>query len=107
MSSIGSSVTLPMLVIGLTVATTSLLYYWFNSRNNRKFVTVCKVNKLLIYPVKALKGIEVNHLQITDNVVKYGQFRDRLVKTQIYCFFTMDIIFNRIRVRNSNDSKTT
>ena len=80
---------LSALVIGLTVATTSLLYYLFTSQNRRKFVRVCKISKLLIYPVKALKGIEVNRLQITDDVVKYGIFRDRLVKSQIYCFLPM------------------
>ena len=68
---------LPTLAIGLTVVTTSLLYYWYRKRHT--FVSVCKVKKLIIYPIKALKGIEVNHLEITENVCKYGKFKDRSV----------------------------
>ncbi|CAG2163332.1 unnamed protein product [Oppiella nova] len=47
------------------------------SLTRKHFVKVCKVKKLFIYPIKGVKGVEVNQLEITKYGVKYGSFRDR------------------------------
>lgn len=65
------------LAISLTVGITSLLFYLFVLRKKKNFVAVCRVKKLFIYPVKGVKGVEVDRLQITGDVVKYATFRDR------------------------------
>ena len=69
----------PALAISLTVTVTSLLYYLFVFRKRKNFVSVCKVEKLFIYPIKGVKGVQVDRLEITGDVVKYGRFRDRSV----------------------------
>ena len=66
------------LAVSLTVTVTSLLYL-FVFRKRENFVSVCKVEKLFIYPIKGVKGVQVDRLEITGNVVKYGKFRDRSV----------------------------
>ncbi|KAI1290115.1 Mitochondrial amidoxime-reducing component 1 [Halotydeus destructor] len=38
---------------------------------------VAKVAKLIIYPVKSLAGIEVDHIEMTSSGAKYGNWRDR------------------------------
>ena len=68
----------PALTVGLTVAVTSLLYL-FVFRKRKNFVSVCKVEKLFIYPIKGVKGVQVDRVEITGNVFKYGKFRDRSV----------------------------
>ncbi len=49
---------------------------------------------MFIYPVKALKGVEVESLEITENVVKYGKFKDRRgLKLILHHLLSCDILF--------------
>lgn len=61
----------------ITLISGTLFYFWQRKKYKLNFVPNGKVKKLLIYPVKALRGVEVESLEITNNVVKYGHFRDR------------------------------
>jgi len=76
-SQVSSVISSNTLLVTLTVVTSTVLYYWIRTKTKNNFVNLTKVKKLFIYPVKALKGVEVDSLEITENVVKYGKFKDR------------------------------
>ena len=60
----------------LIVLASTIIYFWH--RNKRiKYVDVTKVRKLVIYPIKSLRGVEVDQLEVTKNVLKYGNYLDR------------------------------
>ncbi|XP_054153440.1 mitochondrial amidoxime reducing component 2-like [Oppia nitens] len=65
------------LIAGLSVITTTSLLYYIYTKTRKNFVKVCNVKQLFIYPIKAVKGVEVPHLEITKYGVKYGVFKDR------------------------------
>lgn len=65
------------LVSTVTIVSTSLIYLWLKNKNKVSYVPVSKVKKLFIYPIKALSGVEVDHLEITHTVSKYGKYDDR------------------------------
>ena len=67
------------LIVGLSVLTTTSLLYYVYRKSRQNFEKVCKVKKLFIYPIKAVKGVEVDRLEITKYGVKYGVFKDRSV----------------------------
>ncbi|XP_054166553.1 mitochondrial amidoxime reducing component 2-like [Oppia nitens] len=69
-------ISLPIFV-GISLLTTTSLLYYLYVKNQKKFVNVCKINKLFIYPIKAAKGVEVDHLEVTKYGVKYKELRDR------------------------------
>ncbi|CAG2168667.1 unnamed protein product [Oppiella nova] len=71
-----NSTQLPFIVGISVLTTTSLLYYLYRKTRNN-YVKVCNVKKLFIYPIKAVKGVQVNQLEITKYGVKYGPFTDR------------------------------
>jgi uncharacterized protein YcbX len=59
------------------ISLTSALIYWALIKSRSKYQKVGRIAKLVIYSVKSLKGVEVDHLEVTKTGVKSGIFRDR------------------------------
>ena len=52
-------------------------YIGYAALTAKKYVRRSKITKLLIYPIKSLPGVEVDHLDIRLSTCKYKNFRDR------------------------------
>lgn len=52
-------------------------YIGYAALTAKKYVCRSKITKLLIYPIKSLPGIEVDHLDILPSMCKYKNLRDR------------------------------
>ena len=52
-------------------------YIGYAALTAKKYVRRSKITKLLIYPIKSLPGVEVDHLEITSSYCRYKNFRDR------------------------------
>lgn len=58
----------------------SIAYILWKVRNRNKikpFIDVGKVKKIFIYPIKSLKPIECDQVDVDDQVVSKGQLKDR------------------------------
>lgn len=52
-------------------------YVGYAALTAKKYVSRSKIAKLVIYPIKSLPGVEVQHLEILPSLCKYKNFRDR------------------------------
>ena len=52
-------------------------YIGYAALTTKKYVRRSKIMKLLIYPIKSLPGVEVDHLEIMPSYCRYRNFRDR------------------------------
>lgn len=64
-------------IASVGIISSSLVYLWIKLKSKINYVPITTVKKLFIYPIKALSGIEVDHLEITETVAKYGKYYDR------------------------------
>ncbi|KAI1289797.1 Mitochondrial amidoxime-reducing component 1 [Halotydeus destructor] len=65
------------LILGVGAFLASLVIVLTYKRRRVYTSNVAKVAKLIIYPVKSMPGIEVDHLEIVSSGAKYGKWRDR------------------------------
>lgn len=68
------------IVLTTTLVSTAFLAYYFIKRSfsyAKDYVKVGKVGKLVVYPIKSCKGVEVDQVLVTNTGVQYGKFRDR------------------------------
>jgi hypothetical protein len=61
----------------LILLASTIIYLWYKNKKRINYVEVTKVKKLVIYPIKSLGGVDVDQLEVTDNVLKYGNYLDR------------------------------
>lgn len=67
------------LLLTTAASLTALLvgYIGYSVFKSRKYVLKSKVRKLMLYPIKSLPGVEVDHLEVEKNCLKYKNFLDR------------------------------
>jgi len=66
-----------MLISGVITATLITIFFTYRKLKSKQFVKCGRIQKLTIYPIKAVPGIDVNELELTSLGLKYGNFRDR------------------------------
>ncbi|XP_022255823.1 mitochondrial amidoxime reducing component 2-like [Limulus polyphemus] len=62
-----------MTIVGLT---TVIILTWSKCKN-LKFVPVARIKKIILYPVKSLRGVELEHVECTELGLRAGSWRDR------------------------------
>ena len=60
-----------------SLLTILVAYVGYAALTVKKYVPRSKVKRLMIYPIKSLPGIEVDHLEILPSLCKYKSFLDR------------------------------
>ena len=66
-----------ILTCAVSLLTLLVGYVGYAALTAKKYVSRSKVAKLVIYPIKSLPGVEVDHLDILPSLCKYKNFLDR------------------------------
>ncbi|XP_076340262.1 mitochondrial amidoxime reducing component 2-like isoform X2 [Tachypleus tridentatus] len=62
-----------MIIMGLTAV---IIITW-SKHKNLKFVHVAQIKKIILYPVKSLRGVELEHVECTELGLRAENWRDR------------------------------
>lgn len=69
-----------MLIFAPFAAIFGLIYYL---KLRKRTHTEVMIKNLIIYPIKSLRGVQVNQLTINKHGASYGQFRDRSLRENL------------------------